>query len=298
MSFAQEGSPTDVLKLNVGGTLLQVFRRTLTVMEGSKLASKFSGRWDHSLERDADGNIFIDQDIGIFLPLINFLRAKINEASSLRLAKPPLSVHDFGEDPTLYRDYLRMLDSFGLYDLLYPIQIRNVSRVQGGGPDEVAYDPSGVDMGPIETPQYYFLEMTQNEGTTITSFELRGVAKSSIRPSRCQILVGWIQDDDNPPMPRFPVEEWWPGSLKMMKGSRIKPFGVFYTVDEFTSEWMVRCSWDGSKVRVQGSYGTQSWMDFSVAKGKLGKPIFGGIGRWRLSAVNTSTTTNSDAAHA
>jgi hypothetical protein len=27
------------------------------------LAAKFSGRWDDSLEKDADGNFFIDQPI-------------------------------------------------------------------------------------------------------------------------------------------------------------------------------------------------------------------------------------------
>ena len=52
---------SEVLHLNVGGDLTAVLRRTLTSVEGSMLASRFSGRWDNSLERDRDGNFFIDQ---------------------------------------------------------------------------------------------------------------------------------------------------------------------------------------------------------------------------------------------
>jgi len=45
------GTPSDVLNLNVGGTVISVLRRTLTSIEGSMLASRFSGRWDDSLEK-------------------------------------------------------------------------------------------------------------------------------------------------------------------------------------------------------------------------------------------------------
>ena len=65
------GKPSDVLRLNVGGTCIDVLRRTLTSVEGSMLATRFSGRWDDSLEKDADGNFFIDQPIELFLPLVN-----------------------------------------------------------------------------------------------------------------------------------------------------------------------------------------------------------------------------------
>lgn len=45
------GKPSDVLTLNVGGTCISVLRRTLTCVEGSMLASRFSGRWDDALEK-------------------------------------------------------------------------------------------------------------------------------------------------------------------------------------------------------------------------------------------------------
>lgn len=42
---------SDVLTLNVGGTCMSVLRRTLTTVEGSMLAARFSGRWDDSLDK-------------------------------------------------------------------------------------------------------------------------------------------------------------------------------------------------------------------------------------------------------
>ena len=64
------GEPSDVLRLNIGGgARVDVLRRTLTQFEGSLLESKFSGRWDDSLEKDADGNFFIDQPARLFVPL-------------------------------------------------------------------------------------------------------------------------------------------------------------------------------------------------------------------------------------
>ena len=72
-------SQSDVLNLNVGGDKLSVLRRTLTSVEGSMLASRFSGRWDESLEKDPDGAFFLDQPIELFRPMINHLRAKASE---------------------------------------------------------------------------------------------------------------------------------------------------------------------------------------------------------------------------
>ena len=54
-----EGRQSDILYRNVGCQRMNVFRRTLTQVDGSLMASMFSGRWDESLARDRDGNIFI-----------------------------------------------------------------------------------------------------------------------------------------------------------------------------------------------------------------------------------------------
>ncbi|KAL7526845.1 hypothetical protein ACHAXR_001677 [Thalassiosira sp. AJA248-18] len=76
------GSDTDIIQLNVGGsTNIAVLRRTLTQFEDSMLAAKFSGRWDDSLEKDRDDNIFVDQNPADFLILVNYLRLRMNNRS-------------------------------------------------------------------------------------------------------------------------------------------------------------------------------------------------------------------------
>ena len=49
--YPKMGHPDDVIELSVGGTYVAVHRRTLTQVDGSMLASRFSGRWDDSLEQ-------------------------------------------------------------------------------------------------------------------------------------------------------------------------------------------------------------------------------------------------------
>lgn len=75
------GKDNDVLHLNVGGSHFTVLRRTLTQFEDSVLAAQFSGRWDESMEKDKDGNMFIDQDPENFLLLVNYLRLRMNNQS-------------------------------------------------------------------------------------------------------------------------------------------------------------------------------------------------------------------------
>eukprot|EP00574_Skeletonema_japonicum_P013878 CAMPEP_0201716398 /NCGR_PEP_ID=MMETSP0593-20130828/2375_1 /ASSEMBLY_ACC=CAM_ASM_000672 /TAXON_ID=267983 /ORGANISM="Skeletonema japonicum, Strain CCMP2506" /LENGTH=336 /DNA_ID=CAMNT_0048206189 /DNA_START=1051 /DNA_END=2061 /DNA_ORIENTATION=+ len=73
------GNDNDVIQLNVGGrTNIAVLRSLLTQFEGSMLAAKFSGRWDDSMEKDRDGNIFVDQDPDNFMILIDYLRMRMN----------------------------------------------------------------------------------------------------------------------------------------------------------------------------------------------------------------------------
>ena len=89
------GKDTDILELNVGGRInIAVSRRTLTQFESSVLAAQFSGRWD--LEKDRNGNIFIDQKHDDFLILVDFLRLRMNSRSrqipAKHLPKPTYSL--------------------------------------------------------------------------------------------------------------------------------------------------------------------------------------------------------------
>ena len=83
-----ETNPSDVLHLNIGGTKTTVLRRTLTSVSGSMLASKFSGRWDDSIEKDRDGDFFIDQDFSLFQPMLSYLRNRANGTEKFPINSP------------------------------------------------------------------------------------------------------------------------------------------------------------------------------------------------------------------
>lgn len=120
-------SSSDVLHLNVGGDHMTVLRRTLTSVEGSMLASRFSGRWDDTLEKDEDGNFFIDQPIELFRPMINFLRAKACETPLGPPIKSPVL-----RDYELRQDFYRLVEYFGMTPGIYPVGIE-LHRLFGCG---------------------------------------------------------------------------------------------------------------------------------------------------------------------
>jgi hypothetical protein len=106
------GGDNDVIQLNVGGrTNTAVLRSTLTQFEDSMLAAKFSGRWDDSMEKDRDGNIFIDQDPDSFMILITYLRMRMNN----QLKEIP---NTHRPEPTY--QFCSMLEYYNLMPALYP----------------------------------------------------------------------------------------------------------------------------------------------------------------------------------
>ena len=131
-AFAEEtgkaygsAKPSDVLQLNVGGTKLTVLRSTICYAEGSMLASKFSGRWDDSLEVEMDGNFFIDQPYELFCILINYFRACMSATPKA----PPVSIYKMTRDlkPHEKEDFIRMVEYYGCTGAVYPTKIRSSS---------------------------------------------------------------------------------------------------------------------------------------------------------------------------
>jgi len=82
----------------------------------------FSGRWDDGLERDAEGRIFIDQSIDIFLPLVNYLR-QLDYATRLpNRGQRSLPQIDKCNEPAWYR----MLDYYDMTLGVYPIGVYKI----------------------------------------------------------------------------------------------------------------------------------------------------------------------------
>jgi len=112
--------PSDVLPINIGGTKLAVLRSTLCQYESSLLAAKFSGRWDDSVAKDADGAFFIDQPIELMLPLINYLRDKAIAAPDVALDLP-CNTNAAGETLATHKQarFMRLVEYFGMTPFVY-----------------------------------------------------------------------------------------------------------------------------------------------------------------------------------
>jgi hypothetical protein len=120
-----DAAPNDVLHLNVGGTKMAVLRRTLTSVPGSMLASKFSGRWDDSMERDREGNFFIDQPFPVFELMVNYLRAKACQTPDA----PPLTSPNFTTVTSVTQaDFRRIVEYYGMTLGIHPAKIELYSK--------------------------------------------------------------------------------------------------------------------------------------------------------------------------
>lgn len=121
------GTPSDVLRLNVGGKRIEVLRRTLTSLEGSMLAVRFSGRWDEGLEKDAEGNFFIDQDYDLFVCLINYMRARQNMTPLGPPLRSPLELDASNKEKgsiTRRFDFIRMVEYYHATLGVYPVDFK------------------------------------------------------------------------------------------------------------------------------------------------------------------------------
>ena len=84
------GNNSDIVHLNVGGKRMTTKKSTLCQVEGSLLASMFSGRWEDGLERDKDGCIFFDFNPQYFSLILDYLRAKKIETPENRALLPKI----------------------------------------------------------------------------------------------------------------------------------------------------------------------------------------------------------------
>jgi len=171
-------SDSDVLHLNIGGDRLAVLRRTLTSVEGSMLASRFSGRWDESLEKDQDGHFFIDQPIELFRPMINYLRARACETP---LGPPIKSPHP--KDYELRQDFYRLVEYFGMTPGIYPTIIELYQQGEPGSAEVGSFPDCFVKSSEWST----FTCQTQGHKREITSFE---VVLGNVE----RMQIGWINE--------------------------------------------------------------------------------------------------------
>jgi hypothetical protein len=193
---AVEVSDNDIIHLNVGGHKLTTKRSTLCQVEGSLLASMFSGRWEDSLERDQDGAIFFDFNPQYFVVILDYLRAK-------KIATPenPAPLPKVAEDQA--KNFNNLLEYLGLSESVPAEKVpsekfnqhsSNVVTLQEGGTVAVH--------GPNEGHSYVLGENVYQQGIVRLKMKLESFKNE-------WMLVGMVNADIVPPNNNSYA---WPGS--------------------------------------------------------------------------------------
>mgnify|MGYP002804276353 FL=1 len=110
---ASHVSDGDLIDLNVGGQRFTTTRSTLCQVEGSLLASMFSGRWEDCLKRDKDGAVFFDFSPQYFVPILDYLRAR-----KIASADNPAPLPTVPEDQLI--NFINLVKYLGLRDEVIP----------------------------------------------------------------------------------------------------------------------------------------------------------------------------------
>lgn len=110
---AQHQQSLDVVDLNVRGQIITVKRKTLCHVPGSLLELMFSGRWESSLDRDAQGRVFLEFNPTCFQAVVDSL----SNARAHDRPPPLASPHVPSE---LLPEFLSLVQYLGLQDALQP----------------------------------------------------------------------------------------------------------------------------------------------------------------------------------
>eukprot|EP00980_Cylindrotheca_fusiformis_P028849 scaffold22660_cov127-Cylindrotheca_fusiformis.AAC.3 len=171
----------DVLYLNVGGTVVNVLRRTLCRGGRSLLASQFSGKQDETLIKDRDGNFFINQPFELFSILLRHLWARDSWSPRAAPIVPP-ALEDFAAKRD-YHTFLNMVEYFEMTPVVYPTRI----LIHKGNPESSQieqYPRCSVTASKLTT----FVMQSQGHGRSIQSFRIKVGKVDDLR-------VGWAGDE-------------------------------------------------------------------------------------------------------
>ncbi len=185
-------SDDDIIDLNIGGQKLTTTRSTLCQVEGSLLASTFSGRWQDSLKRDKDGAVFFDFNPQHFVLILDYLRQK-------KIASPenPAPLPKVSEDQL--QSFTNLVEYLGLNDdiVLTSTEIFPSEKFQIHSP-RVALQEGGkvaVQDG-IEGNGYVLGENVYHQGTVNIKLKLESFENNK------WMFVGIMRGDAVPEVPQ------------------------------------------------------------------------------------------------
>ena len=115
-------SHEDIIYLNIGGDTMSCSRATLCQVEGSLLATMFSGRWESGHKKDRHDNVFLDFNPICFKVILNYLRAKRIETPERKAKKPSPPVNE--ED-----NFWNLAIYLGLFDEMQTLRLLPTSKL-------------------------------------------------------------------------------------------------------------------------------------------------------------------------
>ena len=201
---AVEVSDDDIINLNVGGKKMTTKRSTLCQVEGSLLASMFSGRWEDSLARDEDGRIFFDFNPQYFVYILDYLRAR-----TIATAENPAPLPKVAEDQV--KHFSNLVEYLGLGDEIVPPVI--------GPPEKFNLHSTGVTLqeggkvavhGSTPGHKYVLGENLYQQGIVRRKLKIESFQNNH------WMLVGVTKGDV---VPKNDSSYGWPGSYGWVLGS-------------------------------------------------------------------------------
>jgi len=269
------GENNDVISLNVGGTLMATLRSTLTFVEDSMLASRFSGRWDNSLEKDRDGNLFIDQPIELFKVMIDHLRTRRCETPLTFDAEAP-DLDFFKDNEYDYESFKRMVEYYGVTPGVYPTEIQIITEDS----EDVSIEPYPSN---LVTANEHAIMYVKTVGHTrrIESFEVTLIDVEILQ-------IGWIHEKDLCNVLKGSVGEQQSSLAIDINHSAFVIEGQFLKIDDLTfkKNSVIRCENNGETWIVDGEPIDCTGFDSNVFVEVSERiPIFSGKGQWKVSKV-------------
>ncbi|CAB4034760.1 Chaperone dnaK2 [Paramuricea clavata] len=204
-----EVSDDDIIDLNVGGQKLTTTRSTLCQVEGSLLASMFSGRWEDGLKRDKDGAIFFDFDPQYFVIILGYLRAR-------KIATPenPVPVPKVPEEQA--KHFNDLVQYLGLNEEIVPKAEISPSENFNLHSDGVIVKEGGkVACHNVSSIRHDYVlgENVHQHGIVNLKLKLESLKDNE------WMFVGIMKDDVIPVSPTNNTSCKWPGSYGWVLGS-------------------------------------------------------------------------------
>ncbi len=270
------GEENNVIYLNVGGTLMTTLRGTLTFVEDSMLASRFSGHWDDSLEKDRDGNFVIDQPIEVFKPMIDHLRTrKCETPMTFDADSPDLDI--FNSNTYNYDAFKRMVEYYGVMPGMYPTKI----LVIAGDSEVVVIEPDPINR--VTTSEHALMCMKTSRHTRrIESFEVTLIDVETLQ-------IGWLHESSIKSLVRDTSLGAQKSSVAIDINHHSFAFeGQVRNIPDLTiqKDSVIRCENYGKTWMVNGKRIDCTGYDPKVFVQLTSRvPAFSGKGQWKVSKI-------------